>query len=59
MTKEEIIKVVNDMPDGFDMEALLDKLIFMAKVEKGLEQIKEGKVTPHDEFMKEAKSWGK
>ena len=59
MTKEAIIKVVNDLPEDFDMEAFLDKLIFMAKVEKGIEQIKEGKVTPHEEVMKEAKSWGK
>ena len=59
MTKEAIIKVVNDLPNDFEMEDLLDKLIFMAKVEKGIEQIKEGKVTSHEEVMKEAKTWWK
>jgi predicted transcriptional regulator len=59
MTKEAIIKVVNDLPNDFDMEELLDKLIFMAKVEKGMQQIEEGKVISHDEMKKKIKSWSK
>ena len=59
MTKEALIKVVNELPEDFDMEVLLDKLIFMAKVEKGIEQIKEGKVTPYEEVKKISKTWSK
>ena len=59
MTKEAIIKVVNDLPNDFDMEELLDKLIFMAKVEKGIEQIKEGKVTSFEEVKRISKTWSK
>jgi predicted transcriptional regulator len=59
MTKEALIKVVNDLPNDFDMEEFLDKLIFMAKIEKGLQQANEGKTTSHEEVMKEARSWWK
>jgi hypothetical protein len=59
MTKEALIKVVNDLPDEFELEDLLDKLIFMGKVEKGIEQIKEGKVTSFEEVKKISKTWSK
>jgi hypothetical protein len=59
MTKEALIKVVNDLPDEFDMEELLDKLIFMVKVEKGIEQIKEGKGIPLEEAIRISKTWSK
>ena len=59
MTKEALIKVVNDLPNDFDMEEFLDKLIFMAKVEKGMEQIKEGKGIPLDEAIRISKTWSK
>jgi predicted transcriptional regulator len=59
MTKETAIKAISDLPDEFELDDLLEKLVFMAKVEKGMQQAREGKVTPHDEFMKEAKKWSK
>ena len=59
MTKEALAKVVNTLPDEFEIDELLDKLIFMAKVEKGIEQIKEGKVTPYEEVKKISKTWSK
>ena len=59
MTKEALIKVVNDLPDEFELEDLLDKLIFMGKVEKGIEQIKEGKGIPLEEAKRISKTWSK
>jgi hypothetical protein len=59
MTKEAIIKVVNDLPNDFELDVLLDKLIFMAKVEKGMQQIEEGKVISHEEMKEKIKSWSK
>ena len=59
MTKEALAKVVNKLPDEFEIEELLDKLIFMAKVEKGAQQLKEGKSISHEEMVKKIKSWSK
>ncbi len=47
------------MPSDFDLEDLIEKLIFVDKVEKGLEQAREGKVTPHEQVKKEVKGWSK
>ena len=59
MTKEALIKIVNDLPNDFDIEVLLDKLIFMAKVEKGAQQLKDGHSISHEEMVKKIKSWSK
>ena len=39
MNKDRLIASINDMPQDFDLEALMERLIFMKKVEKGLEQL--------------------
>jgi predicted transcriptional regulator len=59
MTKAALAKVINNLPDEFEIEELLDKLIFMAKVEKGMKQIEVGKGITHEEMVKKIKSWSK
>ena len=59
MTKEAAIKVFNDLPDEFELDELLEKLIFIAKVEKGLKQIEEGKTITLEEAIKQSKKWSK
>ena len=59
MTKEAVIKVMNDLPNEFELDDLLEKLVFIAKVEKGMQQAREGKVISHDELLKEIKTWSK
>ena len=39
MNKEKLIKVINNMPDNFDLDVLIEKLIFVDKVEKGIVQL--------------------
>jgi predicted transcriptional regulator len=59
MTKEAVKKVVDALPNEFELDDLLEKLIVIAKIERGLKDVEEGKVTPHDEVMKQARSWSK
>ena len=59
MTKEAALKVINDLPNEFEVDVLLDKLIFIAKIEKGLKQANEGKTITHEEMVKKAKTWSK
>jgi hypothetical protein len=59
MTKEVILKVVNDLPNEFEIDELLEKLIVIAKIEKGRQQHKDGKTIPHDEVVKIIQSWSK
>jgi len=57
MKREKVIEAVNDMPQEFELELLMEKLIFVEKVEKGLKQLEEGKTVLHAEVKEMTKKW--
>jgi hypothetical protein len=59
MTKEKVIDSIKELPEQFDLDLLLEKLLFIEKVEKGLEQAKNGEVVSHDEVKKMVDKWRK
>ena len=38
LTKDSVIKTISKLPGNFNLDELIDKLIFIDKVEKGLNQ---------------------
>ena len=48
-TKERILKAVEELPDDVTLEEAIEKLCFLAKVERGLKQADEGKTVSHHE----------
>ena len=59
MTKEALVKVVDNLPEEFELDEFLEKLIIIAKIEKGRQQIKEGKGISLEEAIKISKTWSK
>lgn len=59
MNKEKVIATINDMPQDFDLEILMEKLVFIEKVEKGLEQINSGNTITHEQVKQRVKEWSK
>ena len=57
MKREKVIDTVNDLPQEFELEELLEKLVFVEKVENGLKQIETGQVITHDSLKEMAKKW--
>jgi len=57
MKRDKVLETVNDFPKEFDLEELMERLVFIDKVEKGLNQIEEGKTTPHEEVKAKMKEW--
>jgi predicted transcriptional regulator len=47
--KERILKAVEELPDNATLDEAIEKLCFLAKVERGLQQANEGKTISHDE----------
>jgi len=47
MNRDTVLAVVNDMPQDFDLDVLMEKLIFIEKIKKGLEQVNSGKMISH------------
>lgn len=49
MKKHTVIETLDSFEDEFDTELLIEKLLFIEKVEKGLKDIEEGKVIEYEE----------
>jgi predicted transcriptional regulator len=59
LTRDKVINSIKDLPDSFTIDELIDRLIFIEKVEQGLKQSEEDKVIPHDEVGKIIEKWSK
>lgn len=59
MNKDKLIATISDMPQDFELETLMEKLTFIEKVEKGLEQLNSGNTISHEEVRKRIKQWQK
>ena len=57
MEKKKALEAIQEMPENFELEVLIERLIFIEKVEKGLEQVKEGKVISHEQLKTLANQW--
>ena len=45
-TKERLIRVVEDLPDDASIEDAMERLLFLAKIERGLKQADSGMTIP-------------
>jgi len=57
MKRDKLMDTIKDIPGEFELEDLIEKLVFVEKVEKGLMQAKEGKTVPHEIVKEIAKKW--
>lgn len=49
MKKNQVIDTLNSLPEEFEAEQLIERLIFIEKVEQGMQDVKDGKVMSLDE----------
>jgi len=57
MKRDKAIDTVKELPQEFELEELMERLVFIEKVEKGLQQAEEGKVAPHEKVKEILKKW--
>lgn len=57
MTKEKAFDAIKDFPQEFELEALIEKLILVEKIERGLQQISENKTIDHGKVKELVKKW--
>jgi predicted transcriptional regulator len=57
MKRDKAIETVKELPQEFDLDELIEKLIFVEKVDKGLSQLDEGKTIPHEKVKEIVKKW--
>ncbi len=59
MTKETILAAVQALPEPIDFNELLERLIFIEKVEEGLRQSEAGETISQEEVERRVQSWRK
>lgn len=56
-TKEQMVRVIQDLPDDASIDDAIDRLIFLAKIERGIAQADAGQTVPHEEALRRLERW--
>lgn len=59
MKKSTAINAIEELPKEFDLDLLLERLVVIEKIDKGLAEVKSGKMVSHDSVKKLVKKWQK
>jgi len=59
LTKSKLKKTLENLPENFSIDELIEQLIFIEKVEEGLEQSRSGKTIYNEEVRKIIDKWSK
>jgi hypothetical protein len=57
ISKEVLLRSIENLPDKFSLDDLLDRIVLLQKIDIGLEQSKAGKVVSTKQAKKELKKW--
>ena len=55
--KQKILKTVEEMPQNVSFEEVMERLYFLYKVEKGLQQVESDNVLSHQQAKQNLKKW--
>ena len=55
--KEKVIQAVQDLPDDASIEDAMERLLFLGKIEKGLEQADAGQTISHSQVKERMAKW--
>lgn len=55
--KVDIQKILDTLPEDTSVEEVMEKLYLFSKVEKGLQQVRDGETISHDEVKEKLDKW--
>lgn len=55
--KQEAMNAISSLPDTATIEDIMYRLYVIEKVNKGLNDVRNGRVTSHDDLIKEIQKW--
>jgi predicted transcriptional regulator len=55
--KDLAIKTIQELPDSATWEDIEDRLRFLAGIDRGLADVKAGRVVPHEEVRESLREW--
>ena len=57
ITKIQLLEIISELPDEFDREDVIERLIILDRYNNGVKQMNEGKSMPLNEFKKQFQEW--
>ena len=57
LTKEKVKKTIDRLPDSFTVDQVVEELVVLDKIEKGLKEVQEGKVYSTQQVKDQLKKW--
>ena len=56
-TKEKVIQAVQNLPENASIEDAMERLLFLGKIERGLEQADSGQTQSHAQVQERMAKW--
>ena len=56
-TKDKVIRAVQDLPDDASIEDAMERLLFLGKIERGLQQADAGETISHAHVKERMAKW--
>jgi predicted transcriptional regulator len=57
LSKSTVLKTITSFPEHFSVDELIDKMILLDKVEKGIQDAEKGDVISDEELQNEIEKW--
>jgi hypothetical protein len=57
LTKEKVLNAINQLPGEFSIEDVIDELLLLERIEKGLDQSEKDDVTADEDLDRELPEW--
>lgn len=55
--KEIVLEAIQQLPTDVTYDDVLEEIAILAAIERGQQDVKEGRTIPHDEVKREAMQW--
>jgi predicted transcriptional regulator len=59
LTKSNVIKTITTFPENFSIDELVDEMILLDKIERGIQDADNGRVISDQELDKRIEEWSK
>jgi len=55
--KELVLEAIRELPDDATIDAIADRVEFIAALQKGINDLDRGDVVPHEEVKRQLAAW--
>jgi predicted transcriptional regulator len=56
-TKEKVLEAIQNLPEDAEIEEAMERLLLLAKIERGIKQAEAGETLSHEEVKQRMSKW--